>query len=917
MRRSRYFLFVLLGLCELFFLFLSADGFHGAMNSEELDEIWEQVKYDLLTQSDPSSQAKITKMASEMLLHLRYLNSYNVIPREFPNFRASGVPQAKATAMRVLKELGEPGLKQVIQELINQLKYNQNREPTFTERFQGELTQNEDYLENLKKIVIGMGEDALIYLESIKARQTPQIRAELEKIITAIRSQKKDFISRTEINEQEIQKAIQLAVEFLKKIQKADGSWDYLVFSKRDFTSGTSALVLYALLKAGVSPQSAVIENGRKRLMQRVDSTYSVALMSLFLSQLDKVRYKEALSAYAKWLEERQLSNGLWGYGYQGDVDTHGDFSNTQFALLGLRACEQAGVFVSPEVWTKARGIYLSAQNRDGGFGYRFNQVRNSYGSMSAAAVVSLVLAGEDFKEPVARQKLYQSSGNYVPTREDCGKYLQNPVIRDALQWIEKHFSMQHNPGTSGIYPFHYYYLFCIEQLGRTLNVSTIGDRDWYLEGAHYLLKNQRTDGSWHTAVDTAFALIFLSKEPQIPLVHHLQWQKQGTIHENDVKNLLFFARSHLGGSPSHQVLAIEKPVEEFLKAPILFLNGHDPLNFSEEERGKLRRFLESGGLLYAEACCSSKEFDLSFRREMSFIYPERRLQTLPSEHLVYRLAFPIPKKSQFLEGYPGCQTRVVYSPIEQSCRWDENYSRHHIAFKLGTNVLLYGLGTDPKRDLLLKSLLPFQEDEQNLRRGALVVAQIKHQGDWNTDPLAISRLMLHLKTEANIRVSLQRKELYLSDPDLYEYPILYLTGHDPFTLNETEVKQLRDFLEKGGFLFADACCGRKAFDQAFRVAMQQVFPQRPLTPVPEVHPVFHLGRSIKQVQFKSFLAETRGDAFPRLEMIEIQSRACVIYSAEDLGCALEDHLCVECLGLKRESALNLATNIILYGLNY
>ncbi|MEK7486962.1 MAG: hypothetical protein AABZ60_21765 [Planctomycetota bacterium] len=174
-----------------------ADGFHGAMNEEELEEIWERNKYELLTQNSPSSRAQIAALSQMMLRHLKYLNSVNVRPNEFPNFREAGVPQAKASAMRILKELGKQGLLQVLAELINQLKYGPERTLSWKEQMErisrGEdatnssMTQNEDYRDNLIKIILSIGEDALDLLENERTKVDPPIRAKLDEIIAEIK----------------------------------------------------------------------------------------------------------------------------------------------------------------------------------------------------------------------------------------------------------------------------------------------------------------------------------------------------------------------------------------------------------------------------------------------------------------------------------------------------------------------------------------------------------------------------------------------------------------------------------------------------------------------------------------------------------------------------------------------------------
>jgi hypothetical protein len=55
-----------------------------------------------------------------------------------------------------------------------------------------------------------------------------------------------------------------------------------------------------------------------------------------------------------------------------------------------------------------------------------------------------------------------------------------------------------------------------MERAGILARCRFMGDRDWYLEGAEWLLKQQRSDGSWRQEedpqLDTAFAVLFLKR---------------------------------------------------------------------------------------------------------------------------------------------------------------------------------------------------------------------------------------------------------------------------------------------------------------------------------------------------------------------------------------------------------------------
>src|SRR5207237_156716 len=54
------------------------------------------------------------------------------------------------------------------------------------------------------------------------------------------------------------------------------------------------------------------------------------------------------------------------------NLKAKGDLSNAQFAVLGLKACSDAGIEIPKPVWEGALRYFLKAQNQDGGWGYYF-----------------------------------------------------------------------------------------------------------------------------------------------------------------------------------------------------------------------------------------------------------------------------------------------------------------------------------------------------------------------------------------------------------------------------------------------------------------------------------------------------------------------------------------------------------------
>src|SRR5262249_1617677 len=121
----------------------------------------------------------------------------------------------------------------------------------------------------------------------------------------------------------------------------------------------------------------------------------------------------------------------------------------------------------------------------------------------------------------------------------------------------------------------------------------------------------------------------------------------------------------------------------------------------------------------------------------------------------------------------------------------------------------------------------------KRIPRGYLKVAQLRHDGDWQPAPNAVRNLLADLRKKAQLDVALQTKPIYASDPDLMDFRFLYMHGRGNFNFSPEPIKNLRTDLETGCTLFADACCGKKAFDAAFRNLVGLLFPDKKFEMIP------------------------------------------------------------------------------------
>src|SRR5262249_47223571 len=109
---------------------------------------------------------------------------------------------------------------------------------------------------------------------------------------------------------------------------------------------------------------------------------------------------------------------------------------------------------------------------------------------------------------------------------------------------------------------------------------------------------------------------------------------------------------------------------------------------------------------------------------------------------------------------------------------------------------------------------------------------------------------------------------------DLLQAPILFFNGHQVPEFSKVARDKIREYVDQGGFILADACCGRTEFDQGFRRLMKAIFPEEgfELHTRPPDHPVWRARHLLSP------------EVYP-LWGIEHGCRTVVIYSPQDLSC--------------------------------
>ena len=767
-----------------------------------------------------------------------------------------------------------------------------------------------------------------------------------------------------------VKEAIDRGRKFLVSQQAAGGYWDA---GQDGFRLGVSSMVVMALINSGMSPQDVPVKRGLEYLRKPQDDlalahhdTYQISLQIMALvaakeGAVDAVRIAQLAQRLERGQVKQGDSSGGWTYNLgEGNAGGGADPSNSQFAVLGLREAVEAGAIVSPETWKRARAYWERAQNGDGGWSYsnRGNQGGGSYGSMTVAGVSSLVIC----------EQLLRSDAGVAPdgTPPCCQGTEPNAALDRGIAWLGRSFAVGHNPGSGNSWLL--YYIYGVERAGRLSGLRFFGDHDWYREGAAYLIALQNgVSGYWegvgsiesHKVAGTSMALLFLSKGLAPVLINKLKYgprerQGKGDVvgndwnrHRRDVRNLVDL----ISGLPkwpkllTSQDLDLARAVESggvnsLLQAPVLFITGEEAPVFSPDEVKLLKEYLQEGGFILASPTCTSTKFEAGFRAVVQQIMPpgEGELKRLTQDHPVFKSEYPLSAEATPLYGVDfGCRTSIMYSPEDLGCLWDYlsrvdppnrnvNLKGRIIrATQVGVNVMAYATGREPPTKTDTPTVVAESTELDNVERGLLQIAQIRHDGSWNAAPRALRRLLLALNDTVALSASTKAIDLEFSDPNIFQYPVLYIHGRNKFSVKEADRQQIRKYLERGGVLFADSCCGSKPFDKSFREFVASLYRDKKLERIAVSHELFSdkFGRDIRKLKRRmnegTEAAAGAGfvvrDTEPFIEALELDGRLAVIYSKYDISCALERQAAGNCEGYLPEEAVKLATNIIQYAL--
>lgn len=212
----------------------------------------------------------------------------------------------------------------------------------------------------------------------------------------------------------------------------------------------------------------------------------------------------------------------------------------------------------------------------------------------------------------------------------------------------------------------------------------------------------------------------------------------------------------------------------------------------------------------------------------------------------------------------------------------------------------------------------PMDEDyltqRYNPNPSAIKVARLHYSGggDWYWGASAVPNFLEFVRDNAPFPVDTLERQVTITDPDLFQYPFLFATGHGTIEFTPEERERLRTYLLGGGFLFVNDSYGMRT---AFLEQMRSLFPEREAVELPFDHPIYHCFYDFPNGPPK--IHEHDNEA-PRGYALIINGRVVVYFLVEsDIGDGWEDPQVHNDPPEKRDEALRMGLNILTYALLY
>ncbi|MBK8956267.1 MAG: DUF4159 domain-containing protein [Saprospiraceae bacterium] len=213
---------------------------------------------------------------------------------------------------------------------------------------------------------------------------------------------------------------------------------------------------------------------------------------------------------------------------------------------------------------------------------------------------------------------------------------------------------------------------------------------------------------------------------------------------------------------------------------------------------------------------------------------------------------------------------------------------------------------------LLMNSNPACLKEQNTLYKIKLALLKYSGGGDWYSNPTALTNLAKFCNKELSTQFDPQYATVEVGSSDLFNFPFVHMTGHGNVVFSDADAKNLRTYLQGGGFLHIDDNFGMDPF---VRPVMKKVFPELDFVELPFSHPVYH-----QKFIFNSGLPKIHkhDNKPPQGFGLFWQGRLVCFYSFEcDLGDGWEDPEVHKDPEETRRQALKMGANLVQYAFSH
>ena len=181
--------------------------------------------------------------------------------------------------------------------------------------------------------------------------------------------------------------------------------------------------------------------------------------------------------------------------------------------------------------------------------------------------------------------------------------------------------------------------------------------------------------------------------------------------------------------------------------------------------------------------------------------------------------------------------------------------------------------------------------------RAPVIFSKLRYDGDWNNDRRDVANVARYASKALEQHFNWQIVDSQSDVDGWFDSPVLYLSGHEPPRSSDEDRQKLAEYVRRGGFIFAEACCGQARFASAIKELGGRLWPDLQWQELPDDHPLFTNKSHFNLAKHPALWGLTDKQGFTFL-----------VLSSDDVSCIWHQNLI-----MTQEDAFRFAINVFRY----